>query len=200
MRRQSLWVSKGECACLVSYASSSRLMTLCFTTQSRAVLFSFTVSFINTDTRSFQFKSKSINATCPRLRARLFALHRRPRSRLWRRPRNNASDAKTYDGWYVLLSSLSADDLTTLDFYVTDQDNHLETLHSSLTRQHGLSLAINSELEEHHGLLEELDQDLEGTRTRLGGARKRLDKVAKGLKGNGKFTCYHFCRSILEGC
>lgn len=86
-----------------------------------------------------------------------------------------------------------------LIYNVIDQDNHLETLHSSLTRQHGLSLAINSELEEHHGLLEELDQDLEGTRTRLGGARKRLDRVAKGLKGNGKLIC-HFCLQTLEGC
>jgi len=68
---------------------------------------------------------------------------------------------------------------------IDDQDTQLSHLSSSLNRQHHLSLAINSELEEHHGLLEELDTDLEGTRSRLGGARRRLDRVAKGVKGNG---------------
>jgi len=66
-----------------------------------------------------------------------------------------------------------------------DQDNQLSHLSSSLNRQHNLSVAINTELEEHHGLLEELDTDLEGTQSRLGGARRRLDRVAKGVKGNG---------------
>ncbi|KIM76916.1 hypothetical protein PILCRDRAFT_635079 [Piloderma croceum F 1598] len=68
---------------------------------------------------------------------------------------------------------------------IDEQDTQLSHLSSSLNRQHHLSLAINSELEEHHGLLEELDTDLEGTRSRLGGARRRLDRVAKGVKGNG---------------
>jgi hypothetical protein len=72
-------------------------------------------------------------------------------------------------------------------FLVAEQDTQLSHLSSSLNRQHHLSLAINSELEEHHGLLEELDTDLEGTRSRLGGARRRLDRVAKGVKGNGKY-------------
>jgi syntaxin 8 len=75
-----------------------------------------------------------------------------------------------------------------LDFRIADQDTQLSHLSSSLNRQHHLSLAINSELEEHHGLLEELDTDLEGTRSRLGGARRRLDRVAKGVKGNGKYN------------
>jgi len=66
-----------------------------------------------------------------------------------------------------------------------DQDNQLSHLSSSLNRQHNLSVAINTELEEHHGLLEELDTDLEGTQSRLGGARRGLDRVAKGVKGNG---------------
>jgi len=68
---------------------------------------------------------------------------------------------------------------------IDEQDTQLSHLSSSLNRQHHLSLAINSELEEHHGLLEELDTELEGTRSRLGGARRRLDRVAKGVKGNG---------------
>ena len=68
---------------------------------------------------------------------------------------------------------------------MTDQDNQLSHLSTSLNRQHTLSEAINSELEVHHGLLEELDTDLEGTQSRLGGARRRLDRVAKGVRGNG---------------
>ena len=68
---------------------------------------------------------------------------------------------------------------------MTDQDNQLSHLSTSLNRQHTLSVAINSELEVHHGLLEELDTDLEGTQSRLGGARRRLDRVAKGVRGNG---------------
>lgn len=66
-----------------------------------------------------------------------------------------------------------------------DQDHQLSHLSTSLNRTHTLSVAINSELEVHHGLLEELDTDLEGTQSRLGGARRRLDRVAKGVKGNG---------------
>jgi len=66
-----------------------------------------------------------------------------------------------------------------------DQDTHLQTLSTSLNRQHSISLAINSELEEHHGLLEELDTELEGTHSRLTGARRRLERVGRGVKGNG---------------
>jgi syntaxin 8 len=66
-----------------------------------------------------------------------------------------------------------------------DQDTHLQTLSTSLNRQHSISLAINTELEEHHGLLEELDTELEGTHSRLGGARRRLERVGRGVKGNG---------------
>lgn len=70
-------------------------------------------------------------------------------------------------------------------YTLSDQDTHLENLSTSLNRQHHLSLQINTEIEEHHGLLEELDTDLEGTHTRLGSARKRLERVSKGIKGNG---------------
>ncbi|KAF7979335.1 hypothetical protein HWV62_42753 [Athelia sp. TMB] len=66
-----------------------------------------------------------------------------------------------------------------------DQDVHLENLAHSIGRQHGISLQINSELEEHHGLLEQLDTEVDNTHNRLSSARKRLDRVAKGVKGNG---------------
>jgi len=67
---------------------------------------------------------------------------------------------------------------------INDQDAHLEVLSSSINRQHHLSLQINEELDTHTGLLEELDTDLDRTDSRLAGARRRLDRVAKGAKEN----------------
>ncbi|KAK7691456.1 hypothetical protein QCA50_004855 [Cerrena zonata] len=66
-----------------------------------------------------------------------------------------------------------------------DQDLHLDNLSHSINRQRDLSLQINGELEEHAGLLESLDEELDRTSGRLSGARRRLDKVAKGAKENG---------------
>ncbi|EGN94378.1 hypothetical protein SERLA73DRAFT_144057 [Serpula lacrymans var. lacrymans S7.3] len=67
---------------------------------------------------------------------------------------------------------------------IDDQDSHLDNLSNSITRQHHISLQINSELDTHAGILDELDTDLDHTATRLGSARKRLDKVARGVRGN----------------
>jgi len=66
-----------------------------------------------------------------------------------------------------------------------EQDVRLDHLSLSITRQHHISLQINDELEVHTGLLEGLDQDLDQTHSRLGGARRRLDRIAKGAKENG---------------
>jgi len=65
------------------------------------------------------------------------------------------------------------------------QDVHLENLSHSITRQHDLSLRIGEELDVHTGLLEDLDQEVDRTGNRMSGARKRLDKFAKGAKENG---------------
>ncbi|TCD67624.1 hypothetical protein EIP91_012189 [Steccherinum ochraceum] len=65
------------------------------------------------------------------------------------------------------------------------QDVHLDSLSHSINRQHGLSLQINEELDVHTGLLEGLDEEVDRTQSRLGGARRRLDRVAKGAKENG---------------
>ena len=43
----------------------------------------------------------------------------------------------------------------------------------------------------HRGLLEELDTDLERTEGRLGRARRGLERVGRGVKGNGE--CSLFC-------
>ena len=68
-----------------------------------------------------------------------------------------------------------------------DQDVHLDELSRSITRQRDISLQINDELDVHTGLLEGLDHDLDRTDSRLTGARRKLDRVAKGAKENG--TC-----------
>ncbi|KAH9950738.1 hypothetical protein B0H21DRAFT_784638 [Amylocystis lapponica] len=65
------------------------------------------------------------------------------------------------------------------------QDVHLDRLAHSLSRQHDISLQINDELDVHTGLLAELDLGLGHTHDRLSGARRRLDRVARGAKENG---------------
>ena len=68
---------------------------------------------------------------------------------------------------------------------LAEQDDHLEHLSQSISRQHHISLQINDELDTHTGLLEGLDHDLDRTQGRLGNARRRLDRVARGAKANG---------------
>ncbi|EIN05491.1 hypothetical protein PUNSTDRAFT_91765 [Punctularia strigosozonata HHB-11173 SS5] len=65
------------------------------------------------------------------------------------------------------------------------QDDHLDALSRSIGRQRDLSLQINDELDTHHGLLESLDHELDRTSDRLSTARRKLNKFAKGVKGNG---------------
>ncbi|EAU86722.2 soluble N-ethylmaleimide-sensitive factor attachment protein receptor [Coprinopsis cinerea okayama7 len=69
-------------------------------------------------------------------------------------------------------------------FLMQEQDQRLDELSHSINRQHHLSVQINDELDVHHGLLEELDTGIDRTAGRLGSARKRLDRVAKGIKEN----------------
>ncbi|KAH9923498.1 uncharacterized protein B0H18DRAFT_1014815 [Fomitopsis serialis] len=68
---------------------------------------------------------------------------------------------------------------------MNDQDVHLDRLSQSVNRQRDLSLQINDELDVHTGLLEELDHELDHTGSRLSGARKNLERVAKGARENG---------------
>lgn len=67
-----------------------------------------------------------------------------------------------------------------------DQDVHLDRLSHSINRQRDISLQINDELDVHTGLLEDLDHELDNTGDRLSGARRRLDRVARGAKENGE--------------
>ncbi|KAI0722085.1 hypothetical protein C8Q72DRAFT_787598 [Fomitopsis betulina] len=68
---------------------------------------------------------------------------------------------------------------------MNDQDVHLDRLSQSINRQRDLSLQINDELDVHTGLLQELDHELDHASSRLTGARRSLDRVAKGAKDNG---------------
>ncbi|KAF8908102.1 hypothetical protein CPB84DRAFT_1959298 [Gymnopilus junonius] len=75
--------------------------------------------------------------------------------------------------------------LHTQQFIMQEQDQHLDRLSHSITRQHNISVQINEELDVHHGLLQELDAEVDRTEGRLGRARRKLDRVAKGAKENG---------------
>lgn len=70
--------------------------------------------------------------------------------------------------------------------HLSEQDSHLDQLSQSINRQHHISLQINDELDVHSGLLEELDTDIDRTHSRLGNARRRLDRVATGAKENSE--------------
>ncbi|KAF7303764.1 t-SNARE coiled-coil-like proteiny domain-containing protein [Mycena indigotica] len=75
--------------------------------------------------------------------------------------------------------------LQTQRLMMDQQDSQLDLLSHSINRQRDLSMQINEELDVHTGLLEELDTDIGTTENMLSGARRRLDRVAKGAKNNG---------------
>ena len=72
----------------------------------------------------------------------------------------------------------------------SEQDGHLDQLSHSISRQRDISFQINDELGVHAGLLEELDTELDQTDGRLSGARRRLERVARGTKENGQSFCF----------
>ncbi|KIO17741.1 hypothetical protein M407DRAFT_32541 [Tulasnella calospora MUT 4182] len=65
-----------------------------------------------------------------------------------------------------------------------EQDSRLDVLSHSINRQRDISIHIGNELEVHDNLLTDLDHQLDGTAGRLGSARKRLDRVARGTREN----------------
>lgn len=69
-----------------------------------------------------------------------------------------------------------------------DQDDHLDNLHLSITRQHALSLQMNEELELQSGIIGNLDNDVERTGLRLGGASTRLGRLRESLRDKGTCT------------
>ena len=60
-----------------------------------------------------------------------------------------------------------------------EQDSRLDLLAASIGRQHHLSLEMNNELELQSGLISGLDQDVEQTGLRLGGAGNQMDRLRR---------------------
>jgi hypothetical protein len=48
-----------------------------------------------------------------------------------------------------------------------------------------LSIQIGDELDEQNGLIDDLGEHVDRSRTRMGGARKRLDRFGKRARENG---------------
>jgi len=66
-----------------------------------------------------------------------------------------------------------------------DQDDSLDRLSESIGRQRELSIQIGDELDSQGELLEDLDVVVDRSRSRLDGARRRLDRFSRKAKDNG---------------
>ena len=77
-----------------------------------------------------------------------------------------------------------------------DQDDSLDRLSESIGRQRELSIQIGDELDSQGELLEDLDVVVDRSRSRLDGARRRLDRFSRKAKDNGTPL---FLSSPLDG-
>lgn len=66
-----------------------------------------------------------------------------------------------------------------------EQDDTLDRLSESITRQRELSIQIGDELDSQGELLDDLDDGVDRAQRRITGARKRLDTFARKAKDNG---------------
>ncbi|KAK7208535.1 hypothetical protein BZA70DRAFT_53369 [Myxozyma melibiosi] len=66
-----------------------------------------------------------------------------------------------------------------------EQDDSLDRLSESISRQRELSIQIGDELDQHVELLSDVDRLVDWSQHRLDGARKRLDHVSRKMKENG---------------
>lgn len=71
-----------------------------------------------------------------------------------------------------------------------DQDKHLEHLSASIGRQHSISMRMNEELELQSGIISGLDQDVEATGLRLGGAQTRLERFRESVREHGTYMYF----------
>jgi syntaxin 8 len=69
-----------------------------------------------------------------------------------------------------------------------DQDESLDRLSDSIGRQRELSIQIGDELDSQTGLLDDLDMMVDRSRSRLDGAKKRLNRFTRKAKENGIST------------
>ncbi|KAI9633998.1 uncharacterized protein MKK02DRAFT_28727 [Dioszegia hungarica] len=111
-------------------------------------------------------------------------------------PDGRRSGDRTFPHAYTEDEEDDRDDREIMDsqeMVMQDQDDRLALLSTSIGRQNHLSIQIGSELDQHHELLEDVDGAMDRTAARLGGARKRLDKVANDAKQYGRLTGYRPC-------
>ena len=69
-----------------------------------------------------------------------------------------------------------------------EQDEHLDQLGDSISRQRELSMQIGDELDSHVAMLDDVDGVVDRHQTRLDRARRTLGKVAKGAGENKQMT------------
>jgi hypothetical protein len=80
-----------------------------------------------------------------------------------------------------------------------DQDDSLDRLSESIGRQRELSIQIGDELDAHGELLEDVDGMVDRSRSRLDGARRRLDRFSKKAKDNGEHN-FGLADFRIHGC
>ncbi|KAK6506395.1 hypothetical protein TWF506_011306 [Arthrobotrys conoides] len=71
---------------------------------------------------------------------------------------------------------------------IEEQDDTLDRLSESITRQRELSIQIGDELDSQGELLDDLDDGVDRAQRRMTGARKRLDTFARKAKDNGSMV------------
>lgn len=69
-----------------------------------------------------------------------------------------------------------------------DQDEHLDRLGESISRQRELSMQIGDELDSHVAMLDEVDGVVDRHQSRLDRGQKMLGKIARGASENKQMT------------
>ena len=71
---------------------------------------------------------------------------------------------------------------------IAEQDEQLDMLGRSIGRQRELTMAIGDELDSHILLLDDVEDGVDRHQTRLDGARRKLDDVARKARDNWSMT------------
>ncbi|MCJ1453122.1 hypothetical protein MMC28_003467 [Mycoblastus sanguinarius] len=71
---------------------------------------------------------------------------------------------------------------------IADQDQQLDRLGESISRQRDLSIQIGDELDDHIQLLDDVEVHMDRHQTRLDGARRQLGNVARKARDNKQIT------------
>ncbi|VVT48664.1 uncharacterized protein SAPINGB_P001890 [Magnusiomyces paraingens] len=101
---------------------------------------------------------------------------------------HDSDDSDDSDGSGPLLPRVDTNNhqhLRQQQLVLDEQDQHLDRLAASVSRQHMLSLHIGDELETHLDLLDEVHEFADRSHNRLATAKKRLTKFSKKARENG---------------